>query len=312
MDEVLDREVFMPAAVRARWSEYLADLAVSALIDEVTLSPKPGLVDAGCNGAHEDLDWALMCRSARALRPGFEAMARCAASREQSVQLREEVGLIGRLAEQQMMRVTSGVNTHRGAIWSLGLLVCGASMRPGQSDVFKVARRAAGLARLPDRAIASGTGNRGERVCRAHGVGGARGQAENGFPHVMKVALPALWFWRSCGRSEDEARLNALLALIRCLDDTCVLARGGMDGLKYVQAGAASVLEAGGVGSSEGNRMMARFSEELLTRNLSPGGSADLLAATLFLDRLAEGGFGFFMGEKDGADDNDIPGDGAC
>ncbi|MGO4332204.1 triphosphoribosyl-dephospho-CoA synthase, partial [Cupriavidus sp. M-11] len=109
---------FSPAAVR------LADLAVAALIDEAALSPKPGLVDSRGNGAHDDLSLALMCRSARALHPAFAAMAAAGLQAAQpGVALREQLGALGREAEAAMMRATGGVNTHRGAIWSLGLLL---------------------------------------------------------------------------------------------------------------------------------------------------------------------------------------------
>lgn len=282
----------------SHWTEQLADLAVWALIEEVMLSPKPGLVDAKSRGAHHDLDWMLMCRSAHALRPAFLAMACCAAWREESAALREELGGIGRWAESLMMQATGGTNTHRGAIWALGLLVSAAAMRPDQLVVPKVADRAGGLARIPDRALASGTGNPGERACRMYGVGGARAQAQTGFPHVTRLALPALKYWRDRGVGETEARLNVLLVLMRELDDTCVLARGGKEGLMHVQAEAASVLVAGGAGAPEGVRMLESLADDLLIRHLSPGGSADLLAATLFLDRLAGFRFQAFQGEQ--------------
>ncbi|MDO5102134.1 MAG: triphosphoribosyl-dephospho-CoA synthase [Lautropia sp.] len=285
-------------ALASPWVEQLADLAVWALIEEVMLSPKPGLVDARSRGAHHDLDWMLMCRSAHALRPAFLAMICCAAWRQESVELREELGSIGRWAESLMMQATGGVNTHRGAIWALGLLVSAAAMCPDQLAALKVADRAGSLARIPDRAVLSGTGNPGERACRTHRVDGARGQAQSGFPHVTRLALPALKNWRNRGIGEVATRLNVLLVLMRELDDTCLLARGGKEGLMHVQAKAASVLAAGGAGAPEGFLMLEALVDDLRIRHLSPGGSADLLAATLFLDRLAAFRFSAFDGEQ--------------
>jgi triphosphoribosyl-dephospho-CoA synthase len=271
----------------------LADLAVAALIDEVTLTPKPGLVDLRSRGAHRDLSWDLMCHSAWALHPTFLAMAqagcRFASSANALLTLRETIGAIGRRGEQAMLAATGGVNTHRGAIWALGLLVTAAAQ--GQSHHPQaVAARAGVLARIHDRFAPNNTGNNGERVRREHGVGGALGQARAGFPHALDVALPALLAARCRGAGEDAARLQALLAISARLDDTCVLSRGGAAGLQAVQAGAASVLAVfivSGAASASGQLALQRYEQDLLVRNLSPGGAADLLAATLLLDRIA-------------------------
>ncbi|GAB3625936.1 2-(5''-triphosphoribosyl)-3'-dephosphocoenzyme-A synthase [Pandoraea terrae] len=264
----------------------LADLVQGSLIDEVTLSPKPGLVDVRGRGAHHDLGWALMVRSAQTLRPSFEAMAKAGALIAEPMRLREQIGRLGRLGEQAMLTATGGINTHRGAIWALGLLVTAAAQAPRALAATHVARRAAVLANLPDRFAPGMTGHKGERACLDYGVGGARGQACAGFPHVVKVALPALRQARAAGIREDAARIDALLAVMASLDDTCVLARGGPDALRAVQTGAAAVRAEGGVVTPKGRRALARLEADLLARHVSPGGAADMLAAALFLDRL--------------------------
>ncbi|WP_313619302.1 triphosphoribosyl-dephospho-CoA synthase, partial [Pantoea septica] len=103
-------------------AEWLAHAATQCLIDEARLSPKPGLVDSRGNGAHHDLTLALMERSACSLQPTFLELARQCWQRPADVALREAVGRLGREGERQMMAATGGVNTHRGAIWALGLL----------------------------------------------------------------------------------------------------------------------------------------------------------------------------------------------
>src|SRR5258705_10825276 len=124
-----------------------------------------------------------------------------------------------------MLRATGGVNTHRGAIWALGLLVTAAARAPADLTPDRVAARAEAIARLPDRHAPTLTGHKGEQACFDYNVGGARGQAQAGFPHVVEVALPELSRSRVRGDSETAARLNALLAVMASLDDTCVLAR---------------------------------------------------------------------------------------
>lgn len=265
----------------------LASLAVGALLDEAALAPKPGLVDARGSGAHTDLTLALMRTSAHSLRPAFAAMA--AAALEAGVpdqSLRERLGALGREAEVTMMAATRGINTHRGAIWCLGLLV-GAAALASTHDTRTVAAIAAAIAGHADRHRPAHTGNKGELACRVYGVSGARGQAEAGFPHVMHHGLPTLHASRARGDAEPSARLNALLAIMATLDDTCVLARAGREGLAHMQAGAAAVLEAGGVGTVCGRRQLRALEAGMLARRASPGGAADLLAATLFLDRLS-------------------------
>jgi triphosphoribosyl-dephospho-CoA synthase len=266
----------------------LADMAVAALIDEATLTPKPGLVDLRSRGAHRDMDWLLLCHSAWALHPAFCALAEAGRQIAEPLALRERIGQIGRDGEAAMMRATGGINTHRGAIWALGLLVTAAAQEPALQAPQAVAVRAGVIARYRDRLAPASTGNKGEIACRRHGVGGARAEAQAGFPHAIHVALPCLERSRANGGDERSARLNALVALMAQLDDTCVLSRGGSAALAAVQAGAAQVLAAGGAGCREGRRALRKLERSLIAANLSPGGAADLLAATLFLDRLAD------------------------
>ena len=115
-------------------------LAEAVLIDEAMLSPKPGLVDARGSGAHRDLTLALMVASARSLRGGFAAMAEAGREATQIHQLlREQLGALGRAAEATMLRATGGVNTHRGAIWCLGLLAGAAGLLPDGAGAHAVA-----------------------------------------------------------------------------------------------------------------------------------------------------------------------------
>ena len=276
---------------RAAPAAQLAAHVVASLIEEARLSPKPGLVDSRSSGAHGDLDLALMERSALALQPAFASMARAgAAAGAPTIGLRETLGRLGRDAEATMMAATGGVNTHRGAIWALGLLVAATAIeqrQAGAACAAAVATTAGAIARHVDRNAPAFTGNKGERACRTFNVTGARGQAQAGFPHVVRLGLPELVRSRERGDSETSARLNALLAIVTELDDTCVLSRGGRAALTQVQRAAAAVLAEGGAATLAGRRALHRFAADAMACNLSPGGAADLLAATLFLDRIA-------------------------
>lgn len=266
-------------------AEWLARTATLCLIDEARLSPKPGLVDSRGNGAHHDLTLELMERSAHSLTPTFQALAQQSWRRPADVALRQTIGRLGREGEQQMMAATGGVNTHRGAIWALGLLVSAVAMSGGNAPAQDIAALAAKLAQLPDDA-APKLFSKGLRATHRYRVPGAREEAQQGFPHIIKLALPQLQRSRQRGSSEAQARLDALMAIMTSLSDTCVLSRAGLEGLEAMRHGASAVLQAGGVASKAGQQALAELDARMLALNASPGGAADLLAATLFLDRM--------------------------
>jgi triphosphoribosyl-dephospho-CoA synthase len=263
----------------------LSAAAVSALIEEAELTPKPALVDRRGNGAHRDLDLARLRRSARSLQRGFADIARAAAVEKSPLRLREQIGRIGRDMERRMLAATDGSNAHRGAIWALGLLVAAAAQRRSERNAARITATAAGLARLPDQ-FAPRPPSNGARVRLRFGATGARGEAQGAFPHVLGLGLPTLRAARDRGVPEDCARLDALMAIMATLDDTCLLHRGGVAALATAKAGARAVLARGGTATPAGLERLDRLHAELMTLWASPGGSADLLSVTLFLDRL--------------------------
>ena len=283
----------------------LARFARDALVEEARLTPKPGLVDARGNGAHRDLDLATMLRSAHTLEPTFRALARASRGAVPGVALRTDLARIGRAGEAAMMRATNGSNAHRGAIWIVGLLVAGAAIvdahARGRADISAdedaasqaalICETGARIARYDD-LMARPAGSHGERACARYNVGGARREAQDGFPHVTRAGLPALYAARARGHDENTARVDALLAIMASLDDTCVLHRAGLAGRAAVQTGAQRVRDAGGIATPAGRAAFDALEQALLALNASPGGAADLLAATLFIDRLVRHGYG--------------------
>lgn len=264
----------------------IAARAVDALIAEARLTPKPALVDENGSGAHRDLDLGTMLCSANALQPTFLAIARAASQARPSQALREQLARIGREGEAAMMRATGGSNAHRGAIWIIGLLCAGAAMQ-ASDDSASICLSAADIARFDDRYAPASVGtSHGARAVQRFHVKGARGEARDGFPHALRIGLPALDDARARGASEADARLDALMAIIASLDDTCLLHRGGLPALEAAQRGARNVIDCGGVASGAGRRALKALHEALMKLNASPGGAADLLAATLFLDSL--------------------------
>jgi triphosphoribosyl-dephospho-CoA synthase len=265
--------------------QLLGTLATAALVTEATLTPKPALVDQRGSGAHNDLTLESMLRSALALEPFFQEMARISSGARPDLSLREELAECGRRAEIAMRQATGGANSHRGAIWCLGLLVSAAAMQEGDTHASAIAETAAKIAAFPDR-NASDLETHGLVMKRTYGVGGARVEAQSGFPHVIKVGLPHLRNRRRAGATETSYRLDTLLAIMSNLDDTCLLYRGGLQALKTAKSGAQEVIAFGGTNNPRGMARLFQLDKDLLQLGASPGGSADLLAATLFLDSL--------------------------
>ena len=264
----------------------LADKAVEALVHEATLTPKPGLVDRRGPGAHGDMDLDLLLASATSLHDGFARMAEAAHEvGAPSTELRGKLARIGRAAEARMLEATDGVNTRRGAIWALGLLTGAAALGTGD-----VCRTAASIASHPDPAAPTPALTHGALARLRYGSGGARTEAVNGFPHA-RLAYTTLRGARARGATETQARLDALMAVVASLEDTCLLHRGGREGLALAQSGARRVLRAGGTATQAGRARLAELDSALTARRLSPGGSADQLAAALYLDSLDSSSF---------------------
>ncbi len=258
----------------------VARLARRALEEEVLLTPKPGLVDRANSGAHRDMDCETFLRSAAALEPCFARLAQigmelAALPAGETLSHLRPIGLEG---ERAMYAATGGVNTHKGALFSMGLLCASAGrlLARGQGLAAQsVCRAAAETASGISREL-TGRDTHGLLACAAYGGRGVRGEAEDGFPSVLEVALPAYRNARQT-RSHEEAALCALLALMAEVDDTTVLHRGGRKGLEWLQREAKDLLADV---SPDGLRAL---DERCISRNLSPGGSADLLAVMLFL-----------------------------
>lgn len=273
-------------------SERIGRLAVRSLYRELALAPKPGLVSPVDTGSHDDMNMSTFFRSLFALRHYFRDIARAGADGASFATLQS----LGLAAETQMLAATGGINTHRGAIFNLGLLCAAAGRLSAQGESARAEHAAHTVATCWGADIlaarpADGTAladSHGLRVARRHGTTGAREQAAAGFPDVIDAALPALrGVIAAPGDARDtRAAVQALFVLIARLDDSNLLWRGGRIGLDYAQGAARSFIAAGGVFADDWAAQAQATHEAFVARRLSPGGAADLLAVTLFLHEL--------------------------
>ncbi len=331
--------------------ERLTVLATKALLEEVSVTPKPGLVDRANNGAHRDMEFLSFQASAAALAPYWGECFRAGTGRTvspQGVAAGAAIGRpsasetfaalrpLGKQAERDMLSATGGVNTHKGAIFTLGVL-CGAIGRlwtaeTGFPDPEAILDEAAAMTRqtLEKELPAADWNTAGEAQYRKYGVRGIRGQVADGLPAVREISLPVFKKLLARGLDRNHAAAVTLLHLIANVEDTNLLHRGGPEGAAWARASAAELLRQGtgnreqGTGdeptqafalrgrqhpASPASRMtdelesvdgpadetdgfptlqeIAELDRQFIEKNLSPGGCADLLAVTLFLDSLS-------------------------
>ena len=268
-------------------SHTIGTWAALSLLDEVSVTPKPGLVDLANTGSHRDMDQHTFVASIAALVPFFRNCAQIGMdtyreSPEYTFRLLRQAGTG---AEAAMFRATGGVNTHKGAIFTLGIL-CGAAGRLlaagehwTQEAILKTASAMTARAMESDfQTMTDSTA--GGRLYRRFGIRGIRGEAAEGFPSIRDIGLPVFDQCRWEGMDWNESGAVTLLHLIAQVEDTNMIARGGPDLAREAQIRAASLLP---------RPTMAQITELdrwFTDRNLSPGGCADLLAAGCFLRRL--------------------------
>ncbi|MGJ9416724.1 triphosphoribosyl-dephospho-CoA synthase MdcB [Massilia sp. CMS3.1] len=280
----------LPRGHDRRFCARIARLAVRSLYAELTLYPKPGLVSPVDNGSHQDMTADTFMRSLFALRHYF---ARITLAGLQGAPF-SQLAALGVEAEGQMLRATGGVNTHRGAIFGLGLLCAslGACHAMG-AGACAATLRAVLVSRwgpaLGAHARLTTADSHGTQVAARYAVGGARQEAALGMPAVFDIALPVLRQALGAGRGMRRARIDALFALMAHISDTNVYHRGGSAGAATVRQHALDFLAAGGTAAPDWEARAQRCHTVFVAERLSPGGAADLLACACLVDAATGG-----------------------
>lgn len=292
--------------------QFQTELAVNSLIREVVLWPKPGLVDAKDNGAHTDMTVTTFTLSSVTLAPFFKRMAREGYVDHYPKRLFSAIREIGIEAEQAMFQAV-GVNTHKGAIFSLGIFVAAtASVLRSVTEIlhlerslpvreyddierspyyFVMTRIFGHIAEMLTGLLEADwtdlerqeTLSAGERIYLQYGIAGVRGEAEAGYPVIRQGSFPLLFKERK--RHPKTAELRVLLYLMSVTQDTNVIHRGGMDSYNWLRARADTLYHAH-LTDEELLVELEGFNQECIARNVSPGGAADLLSVTLYLEQI--------------------------
>lgn len=281
--------------------EMIRRKAVTSLLYEVSATPKPGLVDRLNQGAHTDMDFFSFMSSSAALSPYFYKCSLMGAEFQggNPEVLFENLRSVGLAAENAMFAATGGINTHKGLIFSLGIICAAAALcyiktignKPSIKEICDtISCMAQGICKRElDFMIKKSDLTHGERIYLKYGVRGIRGEVENGFPTVRSCSMPILTSLMSMNKyPRNDILVHTLLHLMTVNEDTNILVRQDKDTLDYVRNYALRVLDAGGMLTPEGKEKVYEMDNDLIKRNISPGGSADLLAVTIMFDLLSK------------------------
>lgn len=267
-------------------------LALEAMLLEANCAPAPGLVDRFNSGAHNDMDIYTFIKSSVALSPYMHNFVYMGYMHKGALDtLLAFIRPLGIEAEAAMFKATKGVNTQKGLIFLMGILCAAAGYVYRKYNIIKsilvfdavkimcqglVAKE---LGNLPhDRKLTSG-----ERLYHQYGIRGIRGELEDGLPIIQNIALPAYKKAISLGATDDALLIYTLLSIMTATEDTTIINRHDQDTLIMVQKSAKKLLSNDDILQLDGFDAVKDLDRQFIEQWISPGGSADLLAATHFL-----------------------------
>ena len=275
----------------------IAAIAMESILFEVSAAPKPGLVTPFSNGAHQDMDYYTFLSSAAALHSCFDDMLRLgtAYSGQPVTAVLPPLRNCGIRQEEMMFTFTKGINTHKGMIFSMGILCAcygwgyGKKVMNAEYLCELAAAMCAGICEREFQGLEHKQSlTKGEQMYLRYGCRGARGEVESGFQTVRDISLPV---YRELHRQKlgtNDALVQTLLHLIAGTNDTNIISRHDYETSVYARKCAAGAISCGGILTAEGMSCIKDMELDFIKRNISPGGCADLLAVTHFLYRIGE------------------------
>lgn len=264
-------------------AEHIANLAVDALREELNTTPKPGLVDKNDNGAHSDMDIHLMNKSIDSLYPYFVELAEVGLKNSDSPQeeISEYVRTIGIEAEKAMLKTTGRINTHRGAIFSMGLCVTAVSLIIASEKELSPANISETIAyvvsdfqKQPD--------SKGGKVCQEYHIKGALDNAKEGYTEIFFNVLPIYQEFIRTEVERNTANIQILLYIMSILDDTNIYHRKGNEIALKVKETAHTLFQ------NYDEQRVHELNRTFIRDNISPGGCADMLAMVIFINKILE------------------------
>ncbi|MEG2935075.1 MAG: triphosphoribosyl-dephospho-CoA synthase CitG [Clostridium sp.] len=273
---------------RQQLSYELSQYALKAMVEEVSTMPSFGLVSPSTKGSHKDMDFYTFMDSSFAIAPFLKEMAAAGYTYHYEKEIFKAIRPIGIRCEEAMFKATKGVNTHKGMIFLLGIVITATAKALYEGNSFE---RIENIIRnmcfeiLDDFKEVNNKEilTHGEKLYKEFGFTGIRGEVKAGIPVVFKAVLPD---FLSSDLKGHELFAHTLLELMARVEDSTIVHRQGIDKLKEIQREVKVILENGGFNSSCGRKMALDFEEKCIEENVSPGGAADLLALIIFLSEI--------------------------
>ncbi len=279
----------------------ISEAFLNGILMEVASYPKPGLVSSISTGSHKDMNILTFMASSAAISPCFTLCAQAGRNHEGELkELLDHIRNIGIVYEKKLLEATKGVNTQRGILFANGIL-CGAAgylskgaMSIEAEKLFDTAsaitwgiveRELENLLKDKKKMTA------GEQLYFKYGATGIRGEVERGFPSVRDKGLPAFKEAFKRGVNLNHALVHTLISLMAVVEDTTILWRKDMASLKKVQSAAQNIIDKGSVFTNQGFKEIEDLNKGFINENISPGGSADLVAVTASTFLLEYGQF---------------------
>lgn len=291
-----DKSIYhLSVHVKHETALFIGRAAHMAAVAEIMTKPKPGLVDPLGSGCHNDMDWRLLLASADALAPFWPEQAVAGLDGLPPESAMPRLRALGLEMDGAMFAAAGGVNAHKGLIYAMSLLLYGvgyAIYNKNELTPNAVTGYAAAAARgSVERELAALPGDcsgrqltHGEKLFLKHGVTGIRGEAEKGFPSITEAGLPELRRRLAEGAGENDSALCALLTIMEVSEDSNVIHRGGFDFWKNEYREMVAKTRKNFIPGSGDYHAIDELEKAFLPRRVSPGGAADLLACTLFLN----------------------------
>lgn len=265
----------------------IGSFALQAILYEVSCYPSPGLVSPVSNGAHKDMNYFTFLDSTAVLSKYMASFVQQGYSNQDYKEIFYHIRTIGIEAEKDMFIKTKGINTHKGMIFLMGLACAAVGKAIYEKKAFEevtniIEKMTAGLVEKELSTLANKPElSHGEKIYLKYKKEGIRGEAERGIPTVFQYSLEL--FKQNADLSMNDRLVHTLIGIMAKCNDTTIIHRHDIETLERVKKKAKYIIEIGGMKSIPGRAQIEELCKEFTEENISPGGSADLLAITIFL-----------------------------
>ncbi|WP_373897492.1 triphosphoribosyl-dephospho-CoA synthase CitG [Haloimpatiens sp. FM7315] len=273
----------------------LGSFAIKSMLYEVSAFPKPGLVTPLSKGAHRDMDYFTFIDSTCALLKTMIKFSECGFQSKNEKEIFKEARNIGKVGDLDMVKSTKGVNTHRGMIFLMGVSLGAVAKTLYENKSFiEIEDTIKNMTKgLVDKDLYKGIKLKseenltyGEVLYKKYGITGIRGEVEKGIPIVFRHSLRC--YEKNRDLNNNDRLIDTLINIMTVCEDTNIIHRHNLETLKYMQSKAKYIVELGGMRKEGGRKAIRDLNDEFIEKNISPGGSADILALTVFFSLVKE------------------------